>query len=649
MPDGYQSRVTSWLKGKIMRLRSLSFLLSVIALFLLSICSCTLTPVPAGTEIPTNLSPTSLPSSMPTIIPSVLPTTKLQLPTSSRLGTILTGSGRVERRLLTYDDLMTGVSTTPVDDSAFALPEEAALPGVVFEGSLQISAGMDSGSRVIRDDLNYVADPNRLQLPTLNLQFVQDGSYLIPVTQGLVYTGNPYWNTIVGPGRIWRELGDRGYARASFPFTLVERNQNCTHNGVMTFLFDGTQISPVRYQVTQETCLYFKFDLWGQIVANYTAISIPEAAAIRAAHATELTNLLPTRPVAALATDYPTARVNLSSFGSGITPEHMTAYGLVINGINYVSGCQTRYGEYAYCEEMRLPSYSTAKSAFAAVALMHLGQKYGTGVYSLLIKDYVPEAALAAGDWSAVTFQNTLDMSTGNYAQEGFEIDESGSIMTSFLDDSETYADKIKYAFLFPGRMAPGRAWIYHTSDTFIATRAMNNFLVSKEGSGVDIYKLVRDEVYTPLHLSLGGLTTLRTDNSPTGKPFGGYGLFWTRDDIAKIALLMDDQEGRINGSQLLESGLLAASMQKDSSDRGLNTSGVPIFKYRNGFWGREWTSAENRRYSCTFWTPFMSGYGGITVVLMPNGSIYYYFSDNNEYSWYDAVNESNKIKPMCP
>jgi hypothetical protein len=34
---------------------------------------------------------------------------------------------------------------------------------------------------------------------------------------------------------------------------------------------------------------------------------------------------------------------------------------------------------------------------------------------------------------------------------------------------------------------------------------------------------------------------------------------------------------------------------------------------------------------------------------MMPNGSTYYYFSDNQEYSWYNAVHESNKLIPYCP
>ncbi|MFD1662658.1 hypothetical protein ACFSL4_31915 [Streptomyces caeni] len=43
-----------------------------------------------------------------------------------------------------------------------------------------------------------------------------------------------------------------------------------------------------------------------------------------------------------------------------------------------------------------------------------------------------------------------------------------------------------------------------------------------------------------------------------------------------------------------------------------------------------------------------MSGFGGITVAMAPNGATYCYFSDNDEYSWSGAVNETDKINPMC-
>jgi hypothetical protein len=324
----------------------------------------------------------------------------------------------------------------------------------------------------------------------------------------------------------------------------------------------------------------------------------------------------------------------------------MTSYGVVINGTNYVSGCGTRYGQYAYCGSLRLPSYSTAKSAFASVALMRLGQLYGMNVYNLLIKDYVSEYASSPGVWTTVTFNHALDMATGNYRLAGYEADEAGSYMETFFL-AEPYTNKITAVFNFPNRRLPGQLWVYHSSDTFILARAMNNYYVTQGGG--DIFNMVRDQVYVPLKLSAGTLTTLRTDNSPTGVPLGGYGLFWTQDDIAKVAMLLNNQNGMVNGSQILNSSMLADSMQDDSADRGMDTTGTTAFKYNNGFWAKEMTPSEFPQYACSFWIPFMSGYGGITVVMAPNGATYYYFSDNEEYFWYDAINETNKLSPMCP
>ena len=37
--------------------------------------------------------------------------------------------------------------------------------------------------------------------------------------------------------------------------------------------------------------------------------------------------------------------------------------------------------------------------------------------------------------------------------------------------------------------------------------------------------------------------------------------------------------------------------------------------------------------FDCEFWVPQMLGVSGNAVVLMPNGSTYYYFSDNREFT----------------
>src|SRR5258706_5500128 len=511
---------------------------------------------------------TPTPTQGPTATPTQGPT-----PTSTPAGIIpvpgdpLTGSGNVSRTLLTYSDLTTGSSTAPVDDSAFALPANAAMPSNTFEGTLHLVNNATSGGNKIIKDSNRVfgsGDQPIKHLPDFTFQFVQNGSYLIPVTQGLSYTGSVYWNYHIGPGRVWNENSDNGYSRASFPFALIEYNQNCTHNGEMTFLFNASGISQVRYQITQETCFLEKFDFWGQLTATYTPQTVTNAQTLKNNEATEVANRIPSKPISALATDYPSAGINLAQFGSGITAADMTYYGVYINGVNYVSNCGTRYGNYAFCDSMRTPSYSTAKSAMAGVALLRLGQKYGTGVYNTLIKNYVPEYSSSAGVWTTVTLNNTLDMATGNYSLAGFEADENNN-MDPFLT-AVPYTTKIADAFSFPNKKVPGTLWIYHTSDIFIAGRAMNNYSVAQGGS--DIFSVLTNEVYTPAKMSTGFMSTLRTDNSASGVPFSGYGLFWTQDDVAKMVRLLNNDHGVANGVQILSPGMLDDTMQKNANDR---------------------------------------------------------------------------------
>jgi len=43
-----------------------------------------------------------------------------------------------------------------------------------------------------------------------------------------------------------------------------------------------------------------------------------------------------------------------------------------------------------------------------------------------------------------------------------------------------------------------------------------------------------------------------------------------------------------------------------------------------------------------------MSGTGGITLVLLPNNTLYYYFSDGDEYEWDKAVEFANNLRPFC-
>jgi hypothetical protein len=564
----------------------------------------------------------------------------IAIPPQSPVSTHLNGTGEVDRSVLTYDELMLGFDfDSPVNEEAFALPEEAAHPEHVFEGRLELIGETTNGDmHVLRGEL----EPEAAHLPEFDFEFVQSGTFLIPGQRGLIIADHPSWNYILEPGRVWQENSDRGYSRASFPFALVWKGSNAAFNGTMTFLFDEEGISKVWYQITQEITTYTRANFWGLLEASYHPGPVQEAERMRAEFAQEVADRFPTRPIEQLAKDYP--GVDISAFGRGISPAHMTWYGFVVNRMNYVGGCHTRFGESAYCESMRATSYSTAKSAFVSGALMRLAQKYGPEVAGLLIKDYVPEYKDSPGNWDSVTFNHTIDMATGNYESAGYMVDEDGPKMGDYFG-VQPYAARIGAAFDWPNSARPGSIWVYRTCDTFILARAMHNYLQSQAGSEADIFQFVVDEVYKPLKIGPGAFTTMRTaDDNWQGQAEGGFGLWWIQDDIAKIATLLNNHHGVIDGIQVLHPDLLADALQQDPGDRGVEIDRRRM--YNNAFWSQKYGVADG--FDCEFWVPQMLGVSGNAVILMPNGSTYYYFSDNMEFTWDDALRESNKITPFC-
>jgi hypothetical protein len=547
----------------------------------------------------------------------------------------------VERTLLTYDDLMNGFGApSPVEEAALTMSANAASPTHIFEGRLELLEEETGGQIEI---LRGAMEAGLSYLPEFDFEFVQEDGYLIPARRGLIIADHPLWNIHLEPGHVWQEDVDQGFTRASLPFALTVKGGNATFNGTLTFLFDDQQVSKVWYQVTQETTTHTRLNLWGLLDAVYHPGTVSEAEDIRADFAAELAARLPVKPIQALAEDYP--GVDMNAFGSGVTPAHMTWYGLVVNGVNYLGGCQTRFGTYPYCESMRATSYSTAKSAFASLALMRLAQLDGPDVADLLVKDYVPEYLDSPGNWEYVTFNNAIDMATGNYVYLDFMYDDNSQKMGEFFS-AQPYAARIAAAFDSPHAAEPGTRWVYRTSDTFILTRAMHNFLQSQQGAQADIFQFVVDEVYQPLGLGPGAYTTMRTaDDNWQGQAEGGYGLWWIPDDIARISIFLNNNGGTIAGEQILHPALLAAALQQDPADRGVQIDSQRM--YNNAFWANRYTKANG--FDCEFWVPQMLGVSGNVVALFPNGITYYYFSDNQEFTWDAALHEADKIIPLCP
>jgi hypothetical protein len=558
----------------------------------------------------------------------------------------LSGSGSVTRTAVTHDTLTKGaVPGSRINLSAFAVPANAAAPGNFFQGRLTLhNTGLTGGFAEIVDKFIYTnaSDSTRKHLPPFDFEFVQTGTHVFPLDRRSIPSSHPEWEYVLSPGRAWNENSDNGYTRVALPFALQQRNANCIHNGVLTFLFKNTgAVSNVAYQIASETCLYFKVDMWGLVSAAYTQYPIGNAATLKTAYQNEVANRIPVKALSSIGSDFTGVDPNKLAAPNATDPNHITVVGFYVNGTHYVGGCNTRYGTHPYCESVVVPSYSTAKSAFAGLAMMRLEKKY-PGTRNTYVGSAVP-ACQSNGNWNDVSLNNLLDMGTGNYSSPNYMVDE-GATHTNNLFLVDTHTSKITYSCTQYARNAtPGTKWVYHTSDTYVAGTLMNALLKAHEGSSKDLFAdLIVGELWQPLNLSATARYTRRTYDA-TAQPFSGWGLMWTRDDVAKIGRFIGIDDGNIGATSMLDSALLNAAMQR-TSDHGL----VPLtdYYYNNGFWALN--AQANLSCSQPTWIPFMSGYGGITVLLLPNDTVYYYFSDNDTFLWMDAARESAKIRPLC-
>ncbi|MGI8599810.1 MAG: hypothetical protein ACR2KB_11215 [Chitinophagaceae bacterium] len=562
-----------------------------------------------------------------------------------RLAT-LNGKGDVNRSELTYDFLIAGDKDTIVHFNHFAIPVNAAYPSNFFEGRLTLHDLKIAGQfKEIKDCYNYTdsTDVDRKHLPQFDYEFVQSGSHIIPLKRGYLENEHPVWEYILEPGRVWDEKKDNGFSRVAIPFTLKKKNQNCLHNGVLMFLFknDGST-SSLTYQFASETCAYFKFDMWGTVKSSYIPYKINSKGKYIQGYVAEVTGRMPTRPISELSKDYPGAQPNQFNAPNEITQEHMTFYGFVIDSINYVGGCETRYGTYPFCEVLNVPSYSTAKSISAGMGLMRMEKLY-PGSRKMIVGDLIPSCA-SNSNWSDVTIENAVDMTTGNYKVLNPMVDEGARHINRFFSSLD-HDGKIEYSCsIFPRKSTPGTQWIYHTSDTYIAGTAMNAHLRNLTGNPKADYftDLIVKDIFKPLGTSPTSQIQQRTYDS-AAQPFSGFGLFFQHDDVAKIGQFLISG-AKINNQQMFDdnmySRIINANMETGvKSNRGDS-------RYDNGFWLRDlkdWGICND-----DYLIPAMEGYGGIKIFLLPNNTVYYFFSDNYQYAGKDGIIEANKIRPFC-
>ena len=142
---------------------------------------------------------------------------------------------------LTAAQLLAGFDyAQPLAFEAYAPSAAAGAATHRFEGLLELNGEAHGGAfRSHIDRYGFAGDSDSpvRHLPEFAFELVQAGQALVPVRRGLVMTAHPQWEWLLEPGRVWREPGDGAYSRAALPFSLQERNANCTHNGVITFAF----------------------------------------------------------------------------------------------------------------------------------------------------------------------------------------------------------------------------------------------------------------------------------------------------------------------------------------------------------------------------------------------------------------------------
>jgi len=500
-----------------------------------------------------------------------------------------------------------------------------------FQGTLESSmVPIEYKFKIIKDSFEINKNFKPLsKLPALDLNFSIEDSKFIPKQRSLTATPNFLWDIQYGVGEVWYD--EFGNIRTSFPFSLIQKNQNCVHNGVI--LFDMTEdggISNLVYQVASETCRWFQFDLIGSAEVTLDKSDGSDTATVKS-HKDWIESAIPLQSLSTLenSTKY------LGSVKE-VLPENMTMYGFYDGNAHYRGGCMTRKGRYPYCSELLVPSFSLAKSIFASNAMSLLEIDF-PNIKNLFISDYVPECS--SKKWRSVTFGNTLDMATGqykykNYYSEDWYLEQEGYFKNF------THKDKIKSACnFFKKQVNPGTKLSYHSSDTYILGTALNQFYQKNVNSTGDIYY----DLMMPLWDSLGlsdSTNEIRRSLDNVQQPFAEMGMFMLSDDVVKIGKYFLDIR------KTVEEGIMFEALQKNVNDRGLVAINNLLY-YNKGFWVKRFSGSK---FGCSsdVWIPFMSGTGGITLVLLPNNTLYYYFSDGDEYEWDRAVEFANNLRPFC-
>ena len=537
------------------------------------------------------------------------------------------------RNQLTIEQLQGDSTLALVDMSYYTRPDWAQKASYNFSGSVSFP---DSEMIFPKERAPYEGEN---VFPAITIDFITHDGELIPIRKEKIvtrYQSRSFWDVILGTGRVWQETEDGKWCRASFPITLTDRYIGQARNCVGTFVYKSDAISNVCVQCSQETAdlnANQVGDIRVMLHAEYQSKSFADSALVIERHKQFKSRKLSVYPLQTIDTKNEVADYFEKSFYTNAS----TSLGAVLMDEKlYLHPPKTRHGLYPYPDEMRHGLYSVTKSMAGALSLLYFAERYGPGIFDELITDYVPALADHPG-WRGVTFSHTLNMVTGTVGSERSEH------LLDILIQARTAEESIKnISRLGDSPEAPGEKFNYASTNLFVLSYALQNYVGKKEGRKTNYWDLVLENVLIPIgaeYFSL--LHTMETDGAK-GIPRLAYGALPTLDESAKIAMLLSN-EGNYKGRQLLHREKTREALGRtkwvgystDNDDRGMT--------YHHTFW-----STNIKTDKCTVNVNYMLGYGANDVLFLPSKVIIFRFMDEFDLDFSDLVQSVEKIRSSC-
>lgn len=538
------------------------------------------------------------------------------------------------RDQLTVEQLQQSSALPLLDMSYFAKPEWASEANHSFSASVSFE---DTRLIFLKDRESYAGEDT---FPRFSVDFIAHEGELIPVQKEPIFTrhhSSSFWDVIVGTGAVWQEENDADWSRASFPLSLIDRYMGQVRNCVATFLYQPDKLTNVYVQCSQETA-DFNDNSVGDIRVilrdvDYKPRSFSDSEQVIEQHTRHKSRRLPVLPLSTLDADNEIA----DYFNKSLQTNASTSLGAVLLDEKiYRHPPATRHGHYPYPNDMRHGVYSVSKTMTGALALFYLAERYGEDIFDELITDYVSALANRPA-WRGVTFSHTLNMTTGT------EGSESAEHLLNVLVLARTAEEGINnIAKLGDYPEAPGEKFNYASTNLFVLSHALQNYVEQKEGAGIYYWDLVHESVLVPIGAEFFTLRhTLESDGSK-GIPILAWGALPTLDEAAKIAMLFSN-EGEYEGQQLLSSAKTREALGRtawagySTDERGVN--------YRHSFRSTTFKTAMR----CKVNVSYMLGWGANHVLFLPNDVIIIRFMDEYDFDIDALIQKVEKQIPLCP